>query len=177
MINYNKDKERVIKMAKKLNPKEDKQDMALIGTFIALVILVSALGLYAMNLEKIKMSNSIADITIPVLESNSESELSVEVSDMEEGDTKEYILAVSNYKDKLIIEKAINYDVDITPTENTSIKVYKNDSSDNLLTEDDLLIENNKLSPDKKKEDTYRIVIEAKQTPEEDERITIKINS
>lgn len=169
-------KKEVVKK-KKEKQEINKQDMALIGTFIALIILVSALGLYVMNIDNIQKANLVADITIPVLEAHSESELSVEVDDLAEGATKEYILAVSNYKDKTILEKAIEYDVDITPTENTIVKVYKNNSSDNLLTEDDLLIENNKLKAGKKVEDIYKIVIEATATPKEQEKITIKINS
>lgn len=164
------------KTKKNVKKEMSKQDKTLIATFIGLVVLVAVLGIIALNLDNIHKDDD-QDLVIPVLEANSESELSVEVADLEEGATKEYILVVSNYKDKEILEKSITYDVDITPTESVEVKVYKNNSSDNLITEDDLLIENNKLKAKEKIEDTYKIVIKAKQQPKKQEKITIKIHS
>lgn len=164
------------KTKKNVKKEMSKQDKTLIATFIGLIILVAVLGIVALNLDNIHKDDN-QDLVIPVLEENSESELSVEVADLEEGATKEYILVVSNYKDKQVLEKSITYDVDITPTESVEVKVYKNNSSDNLITEDDLLIENNKLKAKEKTEDTYKIVIKAKQQPKKQEKINIKIHS
>ena len=164
------------KAKKNVKKEVSKQDKTLIGTFIGLIVLVAILGIVALNLDNIH-SDDEHDLLIPVLEENADSELSVEVNDLEEGATKEYILVVANYKDKEILEKTLTYDVDITPTESVEVKVYKNESSDNLITEDDLLIENNKLKAKEKTKDTYKIVITAKQTPKETEKITIKIHS
>lgn len=164
------------KAKKNVKKEVSKQDKTLIGTFIGLIVLVAILGIVALNLDNIH-SDDDHDLLIPVLEENADSELSVEVNDLEKGATKEYILVVANYKDKEILEKALTYDVDITPTESVEVKVYKNESSDNLITEDDLLIENNKLKAKEKTKDTYKIVITAKQTPKETEKITIKIHS
>ena len=164
------------KTKKNVKKEMSKQDKTLIATFIGLIILVAVLGIVALNLDNIHKDDN-QDLVIPVLQENSESELSVEVADLEEGATKEYILVVSNYKDKQVLEKSITYDVDITPTESVEVKVYKNNSSDNLITEDDLLIENNKLKAKEKTEDTYKIVIKAKQQPKKQEKINIKIHS
>lgn len=166
-------------VSKKKSVKKDltKQDMVLLGTFIALIILVSALGLYAMNIEKIAKANSTADITVPVLEEQSESEISVEISDMQKGDTREYTLVVANYKDDKVLDKVLSYNIDITPSETANVKVYKNESSTNLLTNDDLSIENNKFKAGKKTEDTYKIIIEVTAAPQAHEKITIKISS
>ena len=164
------------KTKKNVKKEMSKQDKTLIATFIGLIILVAVLGIVALNLDNIHKDDN-QDLVIPVLEENSESELSVEVADLEEGATKEYILVVSNYKDKQVLEKSITYDVDITPTESVEVKVYKNNSSDNLITEEDLLIENNKLKAKEKTEDTYKIVIKAKQQPKKQEKINIKIHS
>lgn len=164
------------KTKKNVKKEMSKQDKTLIATFIGLIILVAVLGIVALNLDNIHKDDN-QDLVIPVLEANSESELSVEVADLEEGATKEYILVVSNYKDKQVLEKSITYDVDITPTESVEVKVYKNNSSDNLITEDDLLIENNKLKAKEKTKDTYKIVIKAKQQPKKQEKINIKIHS
>ena len=164
------------KETKKKNKKLEKQDKMLILTFIGLIALVAILGVVALNLDNIYKDDS-KDLTIPILEEHSEGELSVEAKDMEADEYKEYILVVTNYKEKDILKKAITYDIDITPTENVEVKKYKNNSSDNLLTENDLLIENNKLKANKKIEDTYKIVIKAKTKTKDTDKITIKIHS
>ena len=164
------------KETKKKKIKVEKQDKMLILTLAGLVVLVIVLGIVALNLDNIYKDTS-ADLTIPILEEHSDSELSVEAKDLEEGATKEYILVVTNYKEKNILSKDIEYDLDITPTENLEVKVYKNESSDNLLTENDLLIENNLLKAKKKSEDIYKIVIKAKSKTDETDKITIKIKS
>lgn len=164
------------KNTKKKTKKLEKQDKMLLLTFIGLIALVAVLGIVALNLDNIYKDDS-NDLTIPILEEHSESELSVEAKDLAKDESKEYILVVTNYKEKEILEKAITYDLDITPTENLEVKVYKNNSSDNLITENDLLIENNKLSSKKKTEDTYNIVIKAKSETQETDKITIKIHS
>lgn len=161
---------------KKTKKEYTKQDKVLFATFIGLIILVAVLGVVALNMKNLTKNES-SDIVIPVLEENSESEISVEVSDMQQGDTKEYIFVVSNYKGSTLLDSKITYDVDITPTESTSVEVYKNDSSDNLITETDLLIENNQFENNKKTEDSYKVIIKAKNNPKEQEKITIKINS
>ena len=153
-----------------------KQDKALIITFVGLIVLVIALAIVALNMKTIT-DREKANIVIPILEENSENVISIELNDMVKEDVKEYIFVVSNFKDKEILKKSIEYDVDVTPTENTTVKVYKNSSNDNLLTEDDLLIENNKFKAKKKTEDTYKVVITAKEKPTETEKITLKINS
>ena len=165
-------KKNTTKKTKKL----EKQDKMLLLTFIGLIALVAVLGIVALNLDNIYKDDS-NDLTIPILEEHSESELSVEAKDLAKDESKEYILVVTNYKEKEILEKTITYDLDITPTENLEVKVYKNNSSDNLITENDLLIENNKLSSKKKTEDTYKIVIKAKSETKETDKITIKIHS
>lgn len=164
------------KNTKKKTKKLEKQDKMLILTFIGLIALVIVLGVVALNLDNIYKDDS-NDLTIPILEKHSESELSVEAKGLKKDDSKEYILVVTNYKEKEILEKAITYDLDITPTENIEVKVYKNNSSDNLITEDDLLVENNKLSAKRKIEDTYKIVIKAKSETKDTDKITIKIHS
>lgn len=160
---------------KKKTPRS-KQDNALLGTFITLIVLVIVLAAVALNMKNIS-TNDKANIVIPVLEANSESEISVDISDMTKGDTKEYIFKVSNYKNKSVIEEDITYDIGITPSENASIKLYKNSSEKNLIDENDLLIEDNKLPKNNKTEDEYHLIIEAISNPETKDVITIKINS
>lgn len=153
-----------------------KQDNALLTTFIILVILVIALTVVALNMKNISNKEK-ANITIPVLEKNSESEISVDISDMNKGDKKEYIFKVTNFKDRILLNNNITYDISITPSENATVKLYKNNSDKNLISENDLLIENNKLPKKDKTSDEYHLIIEANQQPSSKEVITIKINS
>lgn len=162
---------------KKSNKKQyTKQEKLLLATFVGLIILVIILGVVAINMDNLTKNNT-SNIIIPILEANSENEISVEIDDMTKGDTKEYIFSVSNYKDNKMLKQNVTYSVDVIPTENVSIKLFKNGSTDNLLTKDDLLIENNNLKKSTKTEDIYKVVIKAESNPSKEEKITIKINS
>ena len=63
------------------------------------------------------------------------------------------------------------------------IKLYKNNSNKNLIKNNTnevnstFTITNNVLAKDKKVEDSYLLIIEAKKTPTKNEKITLKINS
>ena len=68
-----------------------KQDKALIITFVGLIVLVIALAIVALNMKTIT-DREKANIVIPILEEHSENVISVELNDMAKGDVKEYIL-------------------------------------------------------------------------------------
>ena len=186
MSKSNKRSERGISMKKDISKNSKKtiknkkhytkQDIILVATFVGLIILVLILGIVALNMDNLTKDNN-SNIVIPILEANAENEISVEIGDMTKGDTKEYIFKVSNYKDQKRLNENVTYSIDILPTENVSVKVFKNGSTDNLLTKDDLLIENNNLKKDIKTEDLYKVVIKAASNPSKAEKITIKINS
>ena len=74
-------------------------------------------------------------------------------------------------------DKNINYNIDITPSDKASIKLYKNDIEKNLISDTDMFIENNPLLKNKKNEDEYRMIIHVIDTPEKNDNITIKITS
>ena len=76
------------KTKKKINIDFNNQDKALLGTFVALIILVAILGTVVLNLDEITKDDKEI-LTIPVLEQHSDSEIGIEVADMEEGSTKE----------------------------------------------------------------------------------------
>ena len=112
--------------------KLDKQDKALLTTMAGLVVLVAVLAVVALNLKN-NEQNEKANIVIPVLEENTQNEISVDMSEMKKGDTKEYIFKVTNYKVRDINEEKIKYSISVTPTLSASIKLYKNNSDDNLI--------------------------------------------
>ncbi len=172
-----------IKKTKKFKfSKLDKQDKALLSTMAALVVLVAALSVVALNLKN-NEQNEKANIVIPMLEENAQNEISVDLADMEEGDTKEYIFKVTNYKIRDINEEKIKYSISVTPALSANIKLYKNNSNKNLIKNNTnevnstFTITNNVLAKDKKVEDSYLLIIEAKKTPTKNEKITLKINS
>lgn len=172
-----------IKKTKKFKfSKLDKQDKALLTTMAGLVVLVAVLAVVALNLKN-NEQNEKANIVIPILEENTQNEISVDMSEMKKGDTKEYIFKVTNYKVRDINEEKIKYSISVTPTLSASIKLYKNNSNDNLIKNKNnevnstFTITNNVLEKSKKVEDSYLLIIEAKNTPSKQEKITLKINS
>lgn len=156
--------------------KIDKQDKALLGTIGLLIILVVILTLVALNLKN-NEQNQKANIVIPVLEEQTKNEISVDLSDMTKGETKEYIFKVSNYKQGTVNSKNVEYDIIITSSESATIELYKDDSKDNLLKNNVLTIENNILEKGKKIEDEYHLIIKATNEPSETDKITLQINS
>lgn len=156
--------------------KLDKQDKILLGTLGLLIILVIILTITALNL-KDKASTKKVNITIPILEEQTKNEISVDLSEMTAGETKEYVFKISNYKDKDINKNNINYDILITPSKNATIQLYKNGSTKNLVAKNNYEIEDNKLQKNKKLEDEYHMIIKTTKTPERKDRIVLKINS
>lgn len=160
---------------KKENKKLNKQEWTLIATFIFLIILVIALIIVALNIKTIA-SNRSNDITIPILEEHSKNEISVDISNMKKSEEKEYIFAITNYKDYDVNEKKIDYDINISFPESVVIELYKNNNKNNLLA-DNQTIENNILDKNDKEKDTYKLIIKSKSPTSENAKITIEINS
>ncbi len=153
----------------------DKRDKVLLVAFAALLVLVAVLLGVALNLKN--SSNVKANITIPILTKTSTNELSVDLSEMTAKEEKEYIFKVSNYKGKEVANTNITYTINITPSENASIELYKNSSKNNLLEGNNYTITKNSLPKSKKKEDEYHLIIKVKNTPAKNDRISLKINS
>lgn len=168
-------KKEVKKQAKK-NRKYTNQDKALLSTFVILAILVIILIVIALNMKNIVNEEKV-NITIPVLEVNSQNEISIDISEMKVGEIKNYNFKIANYKDSNVNNEEISYDISIIASENVTIELYKNDSNKNIIKDNNLIIENNKLPKDKKKEENYRLAIKAKKQVLNNENITLKINS
>ncbi len=167
------------KGSNKLFPKT-KSEILLTAAFLVLLIVVIILAVKAVNLKKEQNSKKDIDLVIPILDEKINSTFSVDISKMKSQDIKEYKFRVTNYKDNKITKKDIDYNIELTnKNENLSIKLYKNKTGNNLLTETTSTqnIENNKLSKGKKNEDTYYLIIRMKDEIKEKENITIKITS
>lgn len=167
----------VKKDAKKQADKANaNQERALVITFILLSILVIILLVVAIVKKNQNDLKEESHITIPVLQENTTSTISINLKEYNESEETEYVFIVSNYREDDILENALDYDINITNTDEINIELYKNGSSTNLL-EEDLEVEDNKLKKDKKQEDVYRLVIERNEKVTDTSVIEIEIES
>lgn len=155
-------------------------EIVLTTLFIALLIAVIVLGIKAFNLKKGQDTKKSVDLIIPVLETKTNNTFSVDLSEMKTQEIKEYKFMVTNYKDKIIASQDINYKIELlNPSESIVVKLYKNNSENNLLTSNNTTynIEDNKLSKDKKNSDIYNLIIRVKEDIKEKDSIKIKITA
>ncbi len=170
-------KKEVKKPTKKVQEKENfNQEKALAVTFVLLAILVIILLVVALVQKNKTEAKEESHITIPVLEEDTESRITINLKEFEASESNEYIFVVSNYREKRLIKENIEYDLKITNNDNIDIKLYKNDGKRDLLDEE-LEVEDNKLVKNKKQEDIYKLVIEKNNKIKEDSIIEIEIDS
>ena len=150
------------------------QEKALAVTLVVLAILVVILLVIALVQKNRSKDLEKSSITIPVLEENVESRIAINLNELPE--TKEYVFVVSNYKDKEVNKKSLEYDVEITNNDNVRIEIYKNGKKKNAL-DDDCEVEDNKLTKNKKQEDVYKLVIKDTKNIKKDSQLVIEIDS
>ena len=150
------------------------QEKALALTLVVLAVLVVILLIIALVQKNRNKDIEKSSITIPVLEENVESRIAINLSELSE--TKEYVFIVSNYKDKNINKKNLEYDVEITNNDNIRVEIYKNGKIKNAL-DDDCEVEDNKLTKNKKQEDVYKLVIKDTKNIKKDSQLVIEIDS
>ena len=150
------------------------QEKALALTMVILAILVVFLLIIALVQKNSNKDKEQSHITIPVLEENVESRIAINLSEL--SGSNEYVFIVSNYKDKEVNKKVIEYDVEITNNDNVRIELYKNNKKQTIL-DNDYEVEDNKLSKSKKQEDVYKLVIKDTKNIKEDSQIVIEIDS
>ncbi len=150
-------------------------DIILLLVLGSLIVLVVVLLLTAINKEKEKEDN-FADLVVPVVEENSNSEFSIDLSALK---GNSYLIKVVNYKNKdQVNSKELSYDLEIINENEVKIEVYKNQIKDNLATSNSgLLIEKNILSSKQKQEDNYKIVVSSARKLTKDDLLTIRITS
>ncbi len=169
-----------MKKNKKFNLKKlDKQDKALLGTLVSLLILVAVLGIVALNM---KEGIEEANITIPILEEASRNEISVDLADMKAGDTKEYVFNVTNFRDNDVNKKKVTYEIEVINAPCATITIKKNENSKtdfqtHTIKNENTKLTDNKLPKNQKTTDTYHMTIKAIETPSKGEKITLKINN
>ncbi len=150
------------------------QEKALAVTLIILAIIVVILLVIALVQKSSNKTKEQSHITIPVLEENVESRISINLSELSE--SNEYVFIVSNYKDKDINKKVIDYDIEITNNDNVRVEIYKNDIK-NTVIDNDYEVEGNKLTKNKKQEDVYKLVITDTKNIKENSELIVEIDS
>lgn len=150
------------------------QEKALAVTLIVLAVLVVILLVIALVQKNKSKDIEKSSITIPVLEENVESRIAINLSELPE--SQEYVFIVSNYKDKKINKRTLEYDVEITNNDNVRIEIYKNGKKRNVLS-DDYEVEDNKLAKNKKQEDVYKLVIKDTKNIKANSELVIEIDS
>ena len=172
------EKKAVSKTTKKTpeNKQNNNQEKVLAIAFVALAILVIILLIIALNQKNARKAKEESHITIPVLDENTKSHITINLKEFKEANENEYIFIVSNYREGKINKQELEYVLNIKNSDNVDIKLFKNDSNKNIL-EDDLEIEDNKLQKDKKQEDIYRLVITKNDKIKDDSVIDIEVDS
>lgn len=172
-----KKKKTKVKRERKLKfTKLDSVDTLLLVIFICMLVLTIFLGFKVHNAKKNYQEYKRASIVVPVLAKDTNNNISVDISNMKKGDTKEYTFKVSNNKDKNINPEEVVYALQLVNTDSVSVKVYKNDGKDNILPGSNIILDN-KLKKDEEQVDVFTLKIKAVKKTSDKELITIKIIS
>lgn len=163
-------------MKKNTKKQSINQEKVLAMIFVALAILVIILLIVALKQKNERKARNESHITVPVLEENTTSNISINLKEFKEENTNEYVFIVSNYRQDKINKKELEYDINITNSDNIDIKLYKNDDTTNILDED-LEVEDNILVKNKKQEDIYKLVITKNDKIKDSSVINIEIDS
>lgn len=163
-------------MKKNTKKQTINQEKVLAIIFVALAILVIILLIVALKQKNERKARNESHITVPVLEENTTSNISINLKEFKEENTNEYVFIVSNYRQDKINKKELEYDINITNSDNIDIKLYKNDDTTNILDED-LEVEDNILVKNKKQEDIYKLVITKNDKIKDSSVINIEIDS
>lgn len=165
------------KKPSKFSGPRDRTEWILLIVFIALLILTIFLMIKAISTGREVKKENTAEIIMPVIEANSNNELSVDISNMKKQEEKEYVFKVSNYKGSEINKEELTYTLEITKDSDVSLEIYKNDEDKNVLDYKELKVTDNKLLKDEEQVDTYKLKIKTTKKTGKDEFIRIKIVS
>lgn len=163
-------------MKKNTKKQTINQEKVLAIAFVLLAILVIILLIVALKQKNERKARNESHITVPVLEENTTSNISINLKEFKEENTNEYVFIVSNYRQDKINKKELEYVINITNSDNIDIKLYKNDDTTNILDED-LEVEDNILVKNKKQEDIYKLVITKNDKIKDSSVINIEIDS
>lgn len=172
----NKRKRKKTSSNKRINV-NDKMELVLLIVFIALLILTIFLGIKAVSAKNEQKEHIIADIVIPVLGTDANNEISVDLSNMKKGAIKEYTFKISNSKNGKVNLEEVNYLLEFVENDNVDVEIFKNENTEAIVLDSDSKLKDNKLSAIEKQEDVYTLKIKALKKIKDKELLTIKIVS
>lgn len=165
---------------KKIGKKTQKttSEKVLTIIFYALIVLVIILLLIAIKKDKSTQQTTKSNIVIPLIKANSKNEFSLDLSSLTKNKEKEYVFEVTNYKKETINNTNTSYQIIITKPTDVSLKVYKNNSDENLLpNNDDQFIITSELSKEAKSTDQYKLIIKLNKEPTQNSKVNVNIEN
>ena len=122
--------------------------------FIVLLVIVLILGIKIILLENKSKDNEKVDMIVPLL--NNKKDIKFNISaDKFKGKKIYYIFKVTNYRNKNINKKDINYNIKFISDKDTKLKLYR----DNIKKLTNNEIKNINLKANKKEEQIYKLEI------------------
>ena len=144
--------------------------------FSLLLVLVIFLLIVCVIKYKESKENAFANMVIPIYETNTDYEFSINAKTLSEVD--EYTFKITNYKKNDINKEEIPYKIEIKNDTNSIIKVTKDDSIKDLMkNQKETIIAENTLKKDKKQNIYYHIRITKSKDLTSKDLIYIKITN
>ena len=171
------EKENNKKVIRKTGIIKDSTDVLLIIIFTALLVLTIFLSVKVFNMHNELKEHVRANIVIPILQSSTNNDISVDLKDLKKGKVKEYTFKISNYRGDIINQDVLNYLIEVVPNKNVEVEIYKNDSKEAITIDEDGKIKDNSLVGNEKQEDIYKLKIKALKNMKAKDLLTIKIAS
>ncbi len=156
--------------------KLDKVDLILSLVFVIMIVVIVFLSYKVVTKRNDYKEHVKSSIIIPLLGKETNNEISVDVSNMRKGDSKDYSFRISNNKDNNVNKEEVPYEIELLETDDFEIEVYKNSSKKNILNKDNT-ITNNKLIGNEEQIDTYVLKIKANKKTSKRQLITIRVIS
>lgn len=144
--------------------------------FALLLVLVIFLLVLCVIKYKESKANEFANMVIPVYETNTNYEFSINAKTLSE--VEDYTFKIVNYKKNGINKEEIPYKIEIKNNTNATIKVTKDDSKKDLMkNQEETIIDEVTLKKDKKENIYYHIKITKSKDLTKDDLIYIKITN
>ena len=143
--------------------------------FILLLILVVFLVIICSIKENNAKTDGFANMNFPILKEETSIEFSINAFTLSQ--TDEYIFKVTNFKDKKINKKKLDYTVTIENDTNSVISVTVNDVGEDVMVNQKSTVLNDSLKKDEKEAVFYHVKVISNGELDKKDLINIKINS
>lgn len=160
----------------KTKKKIDIIDIIMIAVIVAIGIYIISLGFKLKNVSVKKTDDIKANIVVPVLDKNTNSQLTLNMNEFKEDSV--YVFKVTNYRNTDVNKEDIVYKIKIGNPDSNDISIYKNGSDKNLVDNSvTFTIDNNKLKGKDKQTDIYEVKLNSKDNLKDTSRVSISVES